>query len=58
MAGITGEELSRQLSVASLALGGLGETKLAALRRLYAGVALSLIVTAVLIAAVLLTSAL
>jgi hypothetical protein len=56
--GITGEELSRQLSVASLALGGLGETKLAALRRLYAGVALSLIVTAVLIAAVLLTSAL
>ena len=56
--GITGEELSRQLSVASLALSGLGETKLAALRRLYAGVALSLIVTAVLIAAVLVASGL
>src|SRR5205823_2288203 len=35
---ISGEELSRQLSAASLFFGGLGESKNAALRKLYAGV--------------------
>src|SRR6266705_4053388 len=55
---ISGEELSRQLSVASLFLGGLGESKNAALRKLYAGVTLSLLVTAVLIVAVLVASGL
>jgi len=55
---ISGEELSRQLSVASLFFGGLGESKNAALRKLYAGVTLSLLVTAVVIVAVLVTSGL
>jgi len=55
---ISGEELSRQLSAASLFFGGLGESKNAALRKLYAGVTLSLLVTAVVIIAVLVTSGL
>jgi len=44
--------------VASLFFGGLGESKNAALRKLYAGVTLSLLVTAVVIVAVLVTSGL
>ena len=55
---ISGEELSRQLSIASLALSALGTSKLAALHKLYAGVTLSLLLTAVLIGAALVASAL
>ena len=54
--GITGEELSRQLSVMSLALSELADNKLAALRHLYGGVALSVVLTACVMALVLLVS--
>jgi len=55
---ISGEELSRELSLASLALSGLGTSKLSVLHKLYSGVTLSLLLTAVLIAAALVASAL
>jgi hypothetical protein len=51
---ITGEELSRQLSEISLAFSGLAETKLAALRHLYSTLALSVVLTACLMVALLL----
>ncbi len=55
---ISGEELSREVSMSLLALSGLGTSKLAALHKLYADVTLSLVLTAVLIAAALVASAL
>jgi hypothetical protein len=55
---LTPEELSWQLSVALLALGGLTQKKHTALRRLYAGLTLSVLVTALLVATLLVVSAL
>jgi hypothetical protein len=52
---ITGEELSRQLSEISLGLSGLADNKLAALRRLYTALALSVVLTACLMVALLLS---
>ena len=53
---ISGEELSRQLSVMSLTLSGLAENKLAALRDLYGALTLSVVLTACLMIALLLVS--
>jgi hypothetical protein len=55
---LTPEELSWQLSVALLALGALTQKKHAALRTLYAGLTLSVVVTALLVATLLVVSAL
>ena len=55
---LTPEELSWQLSVVLLAMGSMAGTKHTALRRLYAGLALSVLVTALLVAALLVASAL
>jgi hypothetical protein len=55
---LTPEELSWQLSVALLALGALTQKKHTALRRLYAGLTLSVLVTALLVATLLVVSAL
>ena len=53
---MTGEELSRQLSVMSLAFSELADSKLAALRQLYSALSLSVVLTMCLLVARLLVS--